>query len=377
MTEGNQGSNVQSDEAVSEQLVAVKERWYYPSDIEKDLKDVDIPFRAKEAVFATAWEYTRCVIPEYTNWSRYVAFMRIMIIGIIAEFRGSLIDVINDDTLLGYSLTKVLNTLCGGTVGYPWQFFRMRDTETLVRFTIGAALVCNDLDHIWFTNEQFDILAEIGNTMYDGAAHCKHCLDGEVSSTFTHISKTKRMVAFHKCREALWALDVAWAGKPNMKCVINFLRYFGGPIHMTMRQYRLVEGGLAPGKPGTERIIARTQRNVKLWSKLEEKTDSKELELQSLEQYHGILARETLLLFNGLRAMLEEADQFFCSECNYRAIYGAPQDHVFGRCFLCAGCQQEWAVYTEILLERMVKSFPEAAEIIRISEMRATSSALL
>lgn len=117
MTEGNQGSNVQSDEAISEQLVAVKERWYYPSDIEKDMKDVDIPFRAKEAVFATAWEYTRCVIPEYTNWSRYVAFMRIMIIGIIAEFRGSLIDVINDDTLLGYSLTKVLNTLCGGTVG--------------------------------------------------------------------------------------------------------------------------------------------------------------------------------------------------------------------------------------------------------------------
>ncbi|EUC27463.1 hypothetical protein COCCADRAFT_41818 [Bipolaris zeicola 26-R-13] len=372
MTEGNQGSNVQSDEAISEQLVAVKERWYYPSDIEKDMKDVDIPFRAKEAVFATAWEYTRCVIPEYTNWSRYVAFMRIMIIGIIAEFRGSLIDVINDDTLLGYSLTKVLNTLSQVTNQIvimlfrnynnalsksPWQFFRMRDTETLVRFTIGAALACNDLDHVWFTNEQFDILAEIGNTMYDGAAHCKHCLDGEVSSTFTHISKTKRMVAFHKCREALWALDVAWAGKPNMKCVINFLRYFGGPIHMTMRQYRLIEGGLAPGKPG--------------------KTDSKELELQSLEQYHGILARETLLLFNGLRAMLEEADQFFCSECNYRAIYGAPQDHVFGKCFLCAGCQQEWAVYTEILLERMVKSFPEAAEIIRISEMRATSSALL
>lgn len=97
--------------------VVVHERWYYPPDIANDLKDVDLPDRVKQEIFATAWEYTRCVIPEYTNWSRYVAFMRIIVMGIIAEFKGSLMDVANDDNVVGYSLTEVLDTLCGGTAG--------------------------------------------------------------------------------------------------------------------------------------------------------------------------------------------------------------------------------------------------------------------
>lgn len=104
-------------EPVKEKAVIVHERWYYPPDIANDLDGINIPFRVKQEIFATAWEYTRCVIPEYTNWSRYVAFMRIIVIGIIAEFRGSLMDVANDDNIVGYSLTEVLNTLCGGTAG--------------------------------------------------------------------------------------------------------------------------------------------------------------------------------------------------------------------------------------------------------------------
>jgi hypothetical protein len=27
---------------------------------------------------ACAWEYTRCVIPQFTNWDRYLAFTRII-----------------------------------------------------------------------------------------------------------------------------------------------------------------------------------------------------------------------------------------------------------------------------------------------------------
>ncbi|EMD88486.1 hypothetical protein COCC4DRAFT_45899 [Bipolaris maydis ATCC 48331] len=410
-SKNNQNPDPQYDETITEKLVVVNERWYYPPDIANDLKDVDLPFRVKEEVFATAWEYTRCVIPEYTNWSRYVAFMRTIVVGIIAEFRGSLIDVVYDDRILGYSLTEVLNALCGGTVGHaemcreyrcfilissqkssdqtntmlfrrysnalsksPWQFFRMRDTDALARFTIGAALACNNLDHIWFTAEQFDIMAEIGNTMYDGVAYYKHRSEGEVNSTFAYVPESKRVSAFHKCREALWALDVAWAKKPERKCVINFLRYFGGPIHVTMRRYRFVEEGLTLGKPDTKHVIAQTRKNVKLWNRLDEQKDIKWRELRSLEQYRDVLAREEFLLFNGLRAMLEEADQAFCSECNYREIYGAPQDHTFGGVFLCSGCQQKWAKYTESVLERMTKSFPEAEETIRISEVRANSS---
>jgi hypothetical protein len=107
----------QSDDPLAEKSVNVNERWYYPPDIADDLKDVDLPPRVKEEVLACAWEYTRCVVPEYTNWTRYVAFMRIIVIGTIAEFRGSLMDVANDDNTVGYKLTEVLKTLCGGTAG--------------------------------------------------------------------------------------------------------------------------------------------------------------------------------------------------------------------------------------------------------------------
>jgi hypothetical protein len=61
------------------------DRWYYPPDIANDLQGVDLPAKIKAEAFACAWEYTRCVIPQYTNWARYVAFMRIIVMGIVAE----------------------------------------------------------------------------------------------------------------------------------------------------------------------------------------------------------------------------------------------------------------------------------------------------
>lgn len=93
------------------------EKFYYPTDIADDLKDVNLPHAVKEEIFACAWEYTRCVIPHYTNWSRYVAFMRIIVMGIVAEFRGSMVDVTAGDNILGYDLGAVLDTLFQGTPG--------------------------------------------------------------------------------------------------------------------------------------------------------------------------------------------------------------------------------------------------------------------
>jgi hypothetical protein len=51
------------------------------------------------------------------NWDRYVAFMRTIVIGIIAEYKGDLIEVAATDKLLGYDLTKVLADLFEGTLG--------------------------------------------------------------------------------------------------------------------------------------------------------------------------------------------------------------------------------------------------------------------
>lgn len=95
-----------------------EEKFYYPPEIADDLKHVDLPHVVKQEIFACAWEYSRSVIPIYTNWSRYVAFMRIMVMGTVAEFRGSMIDLTADDNLiLGYDLDAVLKDLFQGTPG--------------------------------------------------------------------------------------------------------------------------------------------------------------------------------------------------------------------------------------------------------------------
>ena len=56
------------------------------------------------------------MIPTYTNKGRYIAFMRIIIIGTIAEFRGNLVDIAAGDDVLGHNLTAVLADLFKGTI---------------------------------------------------------------------------------------------------------------------------------------------------------------------------------------------------------------------------------------------------------------------
>jgi hypothetical protein len=64
----------------------------------------------------------------------------------------------------------------------PRQWFRMRDTDALIRFTMAAALACNDLDDVWYTEEQFEALDELGATLYDSVAFYKHRSEGETVS---------------------------------------------------------------------------------------------------------------------------------------------------------------------------------------------------
>lgn len=92
--------------------------YYYPPEIANDLNGVPLSDEIKAECFACAWEYTRCVIPQYTNWNRYVAFMRTIIIGIIAEFKGHMVDVSAGDDILGYNLQEVLDGLFQDTTGH-------------------------------------------------------------------------------------------------------------------------------------------------------------------------------------------------------------------------------------------------------------------
>ncbi|KAF2227526.1 hypothetical protein BDZ85DRAFT_277421 [Elsinoe ampelina] len=134
--------------------------------------------------------------------------MRCIIIGIITEARGEMVDLTTvPASVLGYDLDGVLHDLFAGTAGHadmarkfrsfllitshkasakrsealftryviavankPRQWFQSKDADAPASWTIAAALVCNDLDDPWFSEEQFEVLSEIGDTMYDAAS---------------------------------------------------------------------------------------------------------------------------------------------------------------------------------------------------------------
>ncbi|KAF8131353.1 hypothetical protein K438DRAFT_1642899 [Mycena galopus ATCC 62051] len=369
--------------------------WYFPPEIADDLKDMDLPQSIKGETLACAWEYARSVIPHYTNWARYVAFMRIIIIGTIAEFAGGMVDVASGDILLGYSLSSLFATLFGGIpnrgdmereyrcfllvttnkssakrngalfrryanslVHSPRQWFRMRDCDGLSRFTIMAALACNDALDVGFSEDQFEVISELAITMYDGVAFYKHRSEGEVNSTFAYVPDDMRVKAFRQCREVLWGLDVALAQQRHFRTVSNFVRMFGGAIHMLMRRYRFVEEDLRIGTPETEGVISVTRNNFKLWYRIDA-NNQRDVSEESVKDYKDALARSEELLFPGLADMLEKCGDGNCDTCLYRASYGAEAIHFFGGVQLCDSCKLIWRKYIESLPERAAKAFPE------------------
>ncbi|RYP03581.1 hypothetical protein DL764_005042 [Monosporascus ibericus] len=379
-----------------------RDAWYYPPDIANDLDDItQLNERLKQEAYACAWEYTRCVIPQYTNWRRYVAFMRIIIMGIIAEFRGDLVDVTAGDCILGYSLDGTLAELFEGTPGHalmareyksfllvtadksssrrdgelfrryvnalaisPRVWFRMRDCDALARFTMASALACNDLDDVWPTDQQFELLSEIGDTLYDAVAFYKHRSEGETNSTFAYVPLDVRIKAFRVAREVLWAMDVAYAHKPEGAPLMNFVRFFGGPIHLMMRRYRFVEEDLTVGRPETDAVVTETRRNVKLWNRVDADIHDvnkkfPSTEVSGVQRYHALLKRSEELMFPELPEFLELGGKPHCNRCVYRTSYGAEQSHCFGGVTLCLGCQAMWRGYVEALPERAKEVFPD------------------
>jgi hypothetical protein len=87
-----------------------KNHWFYPDELKGDLEHSGLAFPVVAEALACGWEYVRCVVPEFTNWDRYLALSRIVTIGVIAEFRGELVDVVSDGPVLGYDLDSLLDT---------------------------------------------------------------------------------------------------------------------------------------------------------------------------------------------------------------------------------------------------------------------------
>lgn len=244
----------------------------------------------------------------------------------------------------------------------PRQWFRMRDADALARFTIAAALACNDLDDIWFSDAQFEILTEIGDTLYDSVAFFKHRSEGETNSTFAYVPSDMRVRLFKQYREVLWALDTAWSNKrPGLQNVTNFVRFFGGPIHMMMRRYRFVEEGLTIGRPETDEVITQTRSNRKLWNRV----GCNETSPTTSDRYKALAMRSDELMFPELLDFLEAAGtDARCAKCWYRETYGAKQIHQFGGVQLCETCRVAWREYANSIFVRSVQAFPELESVL-------------
>lgn len=113
------------------------------------------------------------------------------------------------------------------------EWFRLRDCDGLIRFTIAAALSCNDYDDVWFSEDEWTVLTELSAVLYDAVAFYKHRAEAETNSTSAYFPADLRVGYFRLCRELLWSLDVVWAHSPAHLCIVNFIRFFGGPIKMT------------------------------------------------------------------------------------------------------------------------------------------------
>lgn len=231
----------------------------------------------------------------------------------------------------------------------------MRDCDALVRYTIGCALVSNDHDDVWFTDEQFEILSEIYITLYDAVAFFKHRSEGETHNTFAYMPEHLRVKAYQQARQILWALDTAWAHHHGRQITINFIRLTSGPIHIMMRRYRFVEENLTVGGRETDEVISHARTNAKLWNRI----DGNKRGVNDTQRYKDLLAQSDSLMFPELAGFLESGGDGSCKDCRYRASYGAEMPHEFGGVKLCGGCKDAWQEYMESLPERARKVFPE------------------
>lgn len=172
-------------------------------------------------------------------------------------------------------------------------------------------------------------------------------------------------MAYKRYREVLWALDVALSGSPAHRCVINFLRSFGGPIHIEMRRYRYVEDRLMIGHPETDAAVEDARRHVKLWHRVDHLKGVGSGEHQGQAGYEDVLPKQEKIMFSGMAELLEQAvatEQ--CGQCYFRLSHGAETSGQFGGVKLCSVCQAKWQSYMADIWSRVTTVFPQIKSII-------------
>ncbi|PVI05763.1 BcABA3 [Periconia macrospinosa] len=371
---------------------------YFPPEIKNDLAGVvELKPEQKQEILASAWEYARCVTPHFTNWNRYIAYVRLLVTCVVAEFRGDLIKIEDTDEIMGYNVGKLLEFLFGQTpdrerwerefrayllitaektsdrrggelfrryvnaLAYsPAGWYQMRGCDALVGFTIAASFACNDMGGPWLGEGQVDVLVEIAVLLYDSVAFYKHRAEGEVHNTFAYLPPTFRVDAHREARDILWGLDAAYANDKKMLCAVNFIRWFGGPLHMVMRRYRFVEENLSIGTPENQAVLNDTKEDVKLWKHLVVRQAS----AQDMERYESIVQRKELM-YEGLPQLLEEGNKLPCKDCVFKPSYGVQNSYEFGGVKLCTHCQGKAAEHLHTLRTRAIAAFPLLQELFK------------
>ncbi|MFJ1709560.1 hypothetical protein [Kitasatospora sp. NPDC088346] len=197
----------------------------YPSELDGDLRDCGLAEPERREILTTAWEYTRCGIPEFTNRAKYLTFARLTALTTVAEYRGRLVDVERmlrpGGRVLGYPVREMLDSVFAGTsvgesmtreyasclllmaaktggrhpvlhsrftqalASSPELYFRLRDCDAQVRLFIAAAVACNDLDPS-FTEAEYRAMSELGMSLYDAIAYHKHRAEAEVCNLYAY-----------------------------------------------------------------------------------------------------------------------------------------------------------------------------------------------
>jgi hypothetical protein len=369
------------------------DRWYYPEELKDDFRSSSLSVQHIPEVLAVAWEYNCSVVPEFTNWKRYLALARLGAIGIVAEFNGETVDMLGGGRVFGYDIDEQLDILFGGTsvreemgrqykscimfmaekssrrrgselfrryadaLAYsPQDYFRIRDSDGLFRFFMAGAIACNDCDD-WLSEDENRMLVEISAIGYDSVSFYKHRAEGELCNLFAYASPELRPTLFRLGREIVWSLSVNWARVLAKRCAIHFCQLVAGPIHILMRRYRYIEEGMTMGRVETEEVVEQTRQNVKLWYRNDpgDAVDD--------GRYEAVMAKKEELLFSGFADMLSRRDEEKCPTCVRSKFYGTNKVNEFSGVRLCSSCQEKWDAYLLGITER-------ARSILPLSESR-------
>ncbi len=364
------------------------DEWFYPKDLTYDLISTPLLYDVRQEIFTCAWEYVRCALPQFTNRTRYLAFTRIVIITVVAEFRGDLIDIVdNDRNILGYNLEVLLATVFSGLnpnvcrdLGCeirnhllmscektdnrrttselfrryantpaipPMHNFRLRDCGVLVRFTIAAALACNDLEYCYvaLSEHQLQIFGELGVVLYDGITYNKHHrAGGQVNRTFAFSDfEANHQVHIHReYRKVLSAMDVSVGHSTPFRCVANFLRFLE--------------------RSSTSRAAEADQNIDQCYDTEVLVTET----LKDLQRYQEIMSQSHRLTFLGFNAIIDNRDKEQCMDCSNRDSQDTQVMQDIAGKHTCENCEGRWRRWLDGFPRRAVNAFPGLGSILRL-----------